>query len=193
MAMLSTMIKWRIDFQVDGILEQGEEVLNKELAGFQSQITAGKAYFHGTDKQNRPILYIHVKMHDSSRHTFEALRTYTIYLMEIGCMFLAPPTNQNCFVFDMTDFGLKNMDWPLTQFLIKAFEVYYPETLGMLVFHKAPWIFSGIWRVIRPLLDPVVASKVVFTRTNDQLLDYIDAGHLPKGQSSFSIHFHSIT
>jgi hypothetical protein len=193
--MLTTMIKWRIDLQVDSIVEQGEEVLNKTLVGFDLQMKTRKTYFHGTDKENRPVLYIHVKIHDSSQQTFEVIRAYTIYVMEIGRMFLTPPTYQNCLVFDMTDFGLKNMDWPFTHFLVKAFEAYYPETLGLLIFHKAPWIFSGIWKVIRPLLDPVVASKIVFTRTDDQLLTYIDAGQLPKGRSiflSFNIPIYSI-
>jgi len=179
--MLATMIKWRIELEVDKIIEQGEEVLNKDLAGFDFQMKSRKAYYHGADRQNRPVFYIHVRIHEPKQQTFEALRTFTIYNMETGRMFLTSPTYQSCLVFDMTNFGLKNMDWPFITFLVKAFEAYYPETLGIMVIHKAPWIFSGIWKVLRPLLDPVVAHKVVFTRTDEQLLEYIDAGHLPNG------------
>ena len=181
--MLTTMIKRRIELDVDKIIEKGEEVLNKELAGFDFQMKARKAYFHGTDKTNRPVFYINVKIHEPKQQTFEVLRTFTIYNMEIGRMLLAPPTYQNCLIFDMTDFGLKNMDWLFIQFLVKAFEAYYPETLGMLAIHKAPWIFSGIWKVLRPLMDPVVANRVVFIRSDEQLLEYINVGQLPKCKS----------
>jgi hypothetical protein len=61
-----------------------------------------------------------------------------------------------------------------------------------MVFHKAPWVFSGIWRILRPLLDPVVANKVIFTRTDADLLELIDEDRLPKGQSiipSSNIHY----
>jgi len=96
-------------------------------------------------------------------------------------MFLTPPTYQNCLVFDMTDFGLKNMDWPFITFLSRRFEAYYPEILGTLAIHKAPWIFSGSGRFFDLCSTPSFADKVVFTRTDEQLLEYIDAGQLPKG------------
>jgi CRAL/TRIO domain len=74
----------------------------------------------------------------------------------------------------MTDFGLANMDYPPVKFMIKCFEANYPESLGAILIHKAPWIFQGIWRVIRGWLDPVVASKVHFTNTGNDLEKFIE-------------------
>lgn len=180
--MLTCMLKWRIELDVDSITARGEEDYNKNLPGFDLQMKSGKAYLHGADKETRPVFYIHVQIHRTNQQTFEALRTFTIYSMETGRLFLAPPTNQCCLVFDLTNFGLKNMDWPFVQFLVKAFEAYYPETLGTLIIHKAPWVFSGIWKVLAPLLDPVVRQKVQFTRNDKDLLEFIDANKLPKGK-----------
>jgi len=39
-----------------------------------------------------------------------------------------------------------------------------------MIIHKTPWVFAGIWKVLHPLLDPVVMNKVVFTHTDKQLL-----------------------
>ena len=68
------------------------------------------------------------------------------------------------------------------KFMIKCFEANYPESLGVVLIHKAPWIFSGeyspkivnqicllthflgIWNVIKGWLDPVVADKIHFTK-----------------------------
>lgn len=62
----------------------------------------------------------------------------------------------------MTDFALANMvccphslliyipntnrnrqDYTPVKFMIKCFEANYPESLGSVLIHKAPWIFSS--------------------------------------------------
>lgn len=42
-------------------------------------------------------------------------------------------------------------------------------------------IFSGIWKIIRGWLDPVVASKVHFTKNEKELEEYVDRSQIPKG------------
>ncbi|KAF7970858.1 hypothetical protein HWV62_22754 [Athelia sp. TMB] len=175
---MANMIKWRVEVDADKIIEQGEEVLNRDMPGFDLQMKSGKTYIHGTDRLNRPIFYIHSQLHDPKAQSFETLRAFTIYGMETGRSFLCPPTNQTCLLFDMSGFGLRNMDWTYIKFLVMAFEAYYPETLGALIIHGAPWIFGGIWRVLKPLLDPVVASKFVFTRNDQELFEYVHPDQL---------------
>lgn len=80
----------------------------------------------------------------------------------------------------MTDFSLSNMDYAPVKFMIKAFEANYPESLGVVLIHKAPWIFNAIWKIIRGLLDPVVAAKVNFTNNSQDLAQFIDLKKLPK-------------
>ncbi|KAG0313512.1 hypothetical protein BGZ99_008844, partial [Dissophora globulifera] len=60
-----------------------------------------------------------------------------------------------------------------------CFESYYPETLGVCVVHRAPFVFWGLWKLIQPLLDPVVATKFVFTRNNEELHKVIPRERLP--------------
>ena len=59
------------------------------------------------------------------------------------------------------------------KFMIKCFEANYPESLGSVVVYKAPWVFNQIWRIIRGWLDPVVASKIHFAKTVDELESFI--------------------
>lgn len=80
----------------------------------------------------------------------------------------------------MTDFSMSNMDYAPVKFMIKVFEANYPESLGVVLVHKAPWIFSGIWRIIKPWLDPVVAQKVQFTSNLKDLEEYVPRDHIPK-------------
>lgn len=80
----------------------------------------------------------------------------------------------------MTGFSLANMDYTPVKFMIKCFEANYPESLGVVLVHKAPWVFQGIWRIIKGWLDPVVASKVKFTNNETEMEHYIPRDHIPK-------------
>lgn len=83
-------------------------------------------------------------------------------------------------VFDMTDFSMANMDYTPVKFMIKCFEANYPESLGSVVVYKSPWIFQGIWKIIKGWLDPVVASKVHFASNVNELEAFIPKDRIMK-------------
>ena len=62
--------------------------------------------------------------------------------------------------------------------MIKVFEANYPESLGVVLVHKAPWVFQGVWALIKGWLDPVVASKVHFTRNLSDLQEFVAKDHI---------------
>ena len=78
----------------------------------------------------------------------------------------------------MTDFSMSNMEYAPVRFMIKVFEANYPESLGVVLVHKAPWIFQSIWKIIKGWLDPVVAAKVHFTKSLDELSDFVPRDHI---------------
>lgn len=80
----------------------------------------------------------------------------------------------------MSNFTLANMDYTPVKFMIKCFEANYPESLGAVLVHKAPWIFQGIWNIIKGWLDPVVAAKIHFTKTVEDLEQYIQKSNIIK-------------
>lgn len=178
-AMLAAAIKWRIDENVEDIVKKGEEGMNKEK-GFALQMNIGKNYVYGTDKNGRPVVYIHVKLHKPKDQSQRELERYVIYTMETTRLFLTPPNEKCCIVFDLSHFGLSNMDWNCVAYIVKCLEAYYPESLAILLVHNAPWVFNAIWRILRPLLDPVVRQKVEFTKNVNALTEYIPSSHLPK-------------
>ena len=75
---------------------------------------------------------------------------------------------------------MANMDYTPVKFMIKCFEANYPESLGSVLVYKAPWIFQGIWKIIKGWLDPVVASKVHFASNVDELQEWIPRGQIMK-------------
>ncbi|KAK3290761.1 CRAL-TRIO domain-containing protein [Chaetomium fimeti] len=190
--MLVSTMNWRAqDMNVEDIMLKGEaaavaaekssDPAEKKLGSdFMAQIRKGISYVHGHDKQGRPLCFVNVRLHKQGEQAEEALEKYTVYLIETCRMVLQHPVDTATIVFDMTNFSMANMDYTPVKFMIKCFEANYPECLGTVLVHKAPWIFQGIWKVIRGWLDPVVANKVHFTNNAKEMEEFIPLKHIPK-------------
>ncbi|KAI9038154.1 CRAL-TRIO domain-containing protein [Aspergillus affinis] len=191
--MFISTIRWRLqEVNVDDdIMKNGEHLALKQSqssdptekkAGeeFLMQMRLGKSFLHGVDKLGRPICVVRVRLHKASDQSTEVLDRFTVYTIESARMMLAPPVETACVVFDMTNFSLSNMDYNPVKFMIKCFEANYPECLGVVLIHKAPWLFSGIWKIIKGWLDPVVAAKINFTNNVSDLEKFIPRDRIMK-------------
>ncbi|TDZ35106.1 CRAL-TRIO domain-containing protein [Colletotrichum spinosum] len=190
--MISTM-NWRMtEMKVDEeIMRTGEagalEALKstdakvKKLGeDFMAQARSGKTFIHGVDKTGRPICMVRVRLHRQGEQCEESLEKYTVFLIETARMVLAPPVDTATIVFDMTGFSMANMDYTPVKFMIKCFEANYPESLGAVLVHRSPWVFQGIWKIIKGWLDPVVASKVHFTNNAKEMEEFIAPANILK-------------
>ncbi|OOQ84760.1 CRAL/TRIO domain protein [Penicillium brasilianum] len=169
-------LNWRVnEYKVDEeVLLKGEEhnlqksrlegnsADKKDGEGYVLQLKSGKGYLHGCDRWGRPICVVRVRIHDPSQQTQKGLFDYIIHCIESVRYLQVPPVESMAIVFDLTSFSLSNWDFPPVKFIIDNFQENYPESLGALIFYNAPWIFSGFWKIIHGILDPVVASKVHF-------------------------------
>lgn len=167
-AMMAGCMKWRLDNNVEELAENGD-LGNASIEKFLDQQRSGKTYAMGTTDNEQPICYIHVKKHLTWGQPGASMSKYVIYAMESFRLLMQPPNDKVVLLFDLTGFGLKNMDWNCILFIVKCLEAYYPESLGTLYIHNAPWIFSGIWKLLGPMLDPVVRSKVKFTKKPEDI------------------------
>ncbi|KAG0352619.1 CRAL-TRIO domain-containing protein [Gamsiella multidivaricata] len=177
--MLFKAFKWRLDEDIPAVKYSTDVQLNAQYPKFFEQLEMGKFYIHGTDFDNRIVAYLNVRLHHPGDQPAKTLEKLTIYVMECGRVLLERPVETVCLVFDLTGFSLSNMDFAMVKYLVTIFEAYYPESLGRIIIHGAPFVFWGVWKMIQPLLDPVVASKVRFTRSDQDLLEHIPANHLP--------------
>ncbi|KAJ5477104.1 hypothetical protein N7539_007248 [Penicillium diatomitis] len=172
---------WRaFEYKVDEqVLSRGEEynlLKSQEEAntsskrdgeGFMHQLRIGKGYLHGCDRAGRPICFVRVRTHAADPQMQKGLFDYIMQGIETARFLQVPPVESmdyslKAILFDLTGFGLSNWDFPPVRFIIETFQNYYPESLGAMIFYNAPWIFSGFWKIISGILDPVVASKVHF-------------------------------
>ncbi|CUS10391.1 unnamed protein product [Tuber aestivum] len=182
LVMMVATMNWRSkEMDVQAVVGKGEGGAAAEKDNdFMMQLRLGKSYLHGLDKEGRPICFVRVRLHKQGEQSEESIERYTVYIMETARLMLQPPVDTAAVVFDMTGFSMANMDYAPVKYLIKCFEAHYPESLGICLVHKAPWLFSGIWTVIRGWLDPVVASKIHFTKTTEDMEAFIPRENIPK-------------
>lgn len=179
--MFGKTIQWRVEYGVEDLLAKGEDELNADgLQGLVMQPKIGKCVVHGHDLKMRPIVNVRVRLHNPSAQSTDEIEKFTVQTIESSRLCLEDPVDTAAVIFDMTDFTLGNMDYPFVKFLIKCFEGHYPESLGFLLIHKAPWVFQGVWNVIKGWIDPVVASKISFTRNFKDISEHIAPEHIPR-------------
>ncbi|KAI7896465.1 CRAL-TRIO domain-containing protein [Mucor mucedo] len=185
--MLVNTLRWRLEVRTNEIVSLGETGLIEELEkakpglgiSFKDKLDSKMVVLGGPDKSARGCCFVNVQVHHKDDQPLEIMKLITIYIMETSRVICNYPMDTVCIVFNLENFTLSNMDFEAVKFLVECFQAYYPETLGLACVHKAPWVFSTIWSLITPLLDPVVASKIVFTKNLDDLKKYIDAEGLP--------------
>ncbi|KNG47667.1 cral trio domain-containing protein [Stemphylium lycopersici] len=189
--MISTM-QWRLnEMHVDDdIMKNGELTAlqtttadakeKKNAEDFLTQLRMGKSYLHGLDTEGRPMCFVRARLHKAGEQTEESLERFTVYTIETARMLLRPPIDTATIVFDMTDFSMANMDYTPVKFMIKCFEANYPESLGTVLVYRAPWVFNAVWAIVKGWLDPVVAGKVHFAKTVQDLSNYIPKSQIPK-------------
>jgi len=161
--------KWRKEFQ--GI---GAENITADMV--RNQIRQGKTFVHGFDKVGRPVVYVRARLHDKNDPRDEMER-FTVYIFEKVRRLLNPAVDSGLVVFDMTGFGLKNMDHQFTKFMIDVFTCKYPDSLGMALVVEAPLIFSTCWKVIKPWINPAMTDRIKFVQKSE-VKNYIDPNNL---------------
>ncbi|KAI8873734.1 CRAL/TRIO domain-containing protein [Ramicandelaber brevisporus] len=172
--MLINVSKWRIENDIAGIVYVGSSCTKPEL------FSKWFGYVQGYDRFDRPVCYFHIKKHSFMAQTSEELKRWVIYQTETARLFLKSPGETSLIICDMSGFSIKNADFNLYHMLLEYILSYYPESMGCIVMYKAPWVFNGVWKVIKPLLPNKIANIARFIDTAEELSEFVDLKYVPK-------------
>jgi hypothetical protein len=126
----------------------------------------------GCDGDGRPISYTrYSEAHD--RWDVDANMEHIQLLLEASCTIVqkrrkkgfnqTADTRQGVWVVDFDGFGLRDQN-PRPAMMTAQLLQHYPEILHVVVLVDAPLVFNGLWKLISPLLDERVKSKVMFVK-----------------------------
>jgi len=164
-AMMLETLRWRTSFQ-----DKGVDALSYKDC--MNELSPGKSFFHGVDKEGRPVCIIKSRLHDPSKSERLEAERFAVCMIEYGRRLLKLPVETVTLVFDMSNSTMKNIDIANLRFMIKTLQSHYPECLGKILVFNSSWIFWGIWKLVKPMLDPVTAAKLAFVDKNN-IKDFI--------------------
>lgn len=167
-------MEWRKEYKVDDI--KVEEIMD--------EITSGKAFWCGYDKQNRPILIIRTRYHSPKYSPdVKSLIRFGIWLIEEGIRLCElKGSSQVIIVYDRAGFTLsKNHDKRLmgvAKQLIGIFQNNYAERLYRSYILNVNWFYWVIHKIVSPFLSKKTREKTVILNDTSKLLEFVDAEQL---------------
>ena len=92
--------------------------------------------------------------------------------------------HQTVNVFDIGGFSMAIWNRQSMTFLKKALQIsleHYPELLGKLFIINAPFIFTGVWAIVKSWLDEKTRKKIVMVGKDylKYMLEYVDEDQIP--------------
>lgn len=167
---LHNHIVWRKENDVDHIEQRTHE--------FQKEIDERKVLLGFKDLHGRPACYVHAHNHNAYDRNIEEVRKLSIWTLESLRKAANPKEERFVVCVDLCKFTMRCMDYEAIKQQIHILQVHYPDTLDSCFVIDSPFIFCACWRIIRPWLDPVTASKVHFVKRSE-LDKFFDVSTLP--------------
>ncbi|GJP49827.1 hypothetical protein CLOM_g8992 [Closterium sp. NIES-68] len=150
--MLQDSIAWRRAFQPERI----------RWADVAKESETGKVYRAPfTDKFGRPVLVLCPGKQNTEDH--EGNIRHMVYCMENAVASLPEGMEQMVWIIDYKAFTLrKSPPMKTSREVLHILQNHYPERLGAAILFDPPYLFQGLWKVIRPFIDPVTFQKIKF-------------------------------
>jgi hypothetical protein len=135
-----------------------------------NELTSGKVFHLGCDKQGRSVLVIQARKHSAWTRVLEELQRFCCYILDLAvsqCDLKLNPLGRIAVILDLTDMGMTSMDIPAVTALFKLLGEHYVERLGVMVMYNPPLIFWGAWNTLSPLLPAVTRRKILVVAPSD--------------------------
>jgi len=166
--MIINQEKWRKDFGVDELGKGFEFPEKEQVDKYYPQ------YYHKTDKDGRPI-YIErlgklditalYKITTEDRLLKRFVHEYEVFITErlpATSKIVGHRVETSCTILDLKDVSLRNF-YSVKNYVSQTASIgqnYYPECMGKFYIINAPYLFSGVWTLIKPWLDEVTVAKI---------------------------------
>ncbi|KAI9139278.1 CRAL-TRIO domain-containing protein, partial [Paraphysoderma sedebokerense] len=164
-------IYWRIDNDIQTLMEKGEGVISRRE--FEE-----KSFIYKYDKCGRPVIYVNVALHLMDSNIQTEFQRHVKYMIELGALMLKAPADQVTVVINMQGFNEKNMDLALGGFLFDL-QNYYPDVLANALIMNAPFFIPAAYKIVKPFIEPLIRFNLQFVSKSD-LSKYIDPDNIPK-------------
>lgn len=178
-------LQWRRENEVDNILVTPHpmfEIIKKYYP----------QYFHGRSKAGQPVYYerpgkIDLAALKREGLSIEDLLRHYMYITEYLWRVIEPSdTGRSLTVLDVTGIGMYDLGGEVLDFIKRASAftgAHYPERSAHIFIINIPGWFNMIWRMVKPMIDPVTREKVHMLKGSAilrELETLIDLDNIPR-------------
>lgn len=144
-----------------------------------SEMSNGKFYVHGTDREGRPLLFFRGCLHDSSTRDVETMARAAVWWMEYACRKLPDDKTKITIIMDRDGAAMANSDIEFLRAFSSLFQDQFPERLNRAIVVPANVIFWSIWKVASVFVHPVTREKVKTLMFQSALSEFVDPEFIP--------------
>ncbi|KAJ3140079.1 cytosolic factor, phosphatidylinositol/phosphatidylcholine transfer protein [Physocladia obscura] len=181
---------WRKENGVDTIID------TFEFPEYTAALKFYPRFYHKTDKIGRPVYVEQLgllnlsqlfsvsteeRMQRNHVHEYERLIKYRLIAcsLKYGRHF-----EQSTIIMDLKGVAISTFSsvYGIVKGVSAVAQDYYPEMLGKMYVINAPMLFTGVWTLVKPMLDEATVKKITILGSNYQsaLLETIDSGNIPR-------------
>jgi len=133
----------------------------------ECEYRTGKFYALGhVDRWGRPVIVFDNTVQNTA--AVSGQMDGLIFTLLRGIRLMPPDIEKYVIFINLTNFSMRNMPpWAATSETLRTLQEQLPERLGHVVLYQTPWVFQTLFNMVKPLLDPVTAGKVVFLNGDD--------------------------
>ncbi|KIK59978.1 hypothetical protein GYMLUDRAFT_244759 [Collybiopsis luxurians FD-317 M1] len=187
-AMIIDCEKWRKEFGVDDIVKNfdfPEKKLTSITCNFITRWTRMVAQSTLNNSENSTSkLYACTTQDHLLKHLVWEYEKFITSCLPACSAAVGHPVETSCTILDLKDVSLSNF-YHVKDYVMAASSIgqdRYPECMGKFYIINAPWLFSGVWTVIKPWLDEVTVAKIAILGKDykNTVLAQIPKENLPK-------------
>lgn len=182
-------------FQVDAAFEmlsvasqwRAENRPVERLIGHESQLIENQrmkaVWYSERDLFGRPVCLGWAGRHLKYWPSLQEKIDHALWCIESGsrrCTAVDGPASYFVVIADLSDLGMDNVDYPFFQEMINLLQSYYPERLGAFYICNAGWLFSVVWKIVKPWLDKRTAQKIFVNPSKEDLARIMPREQLPR-------------
>lgn len=168
---VQSTLQWRQDFRVD-IIKSCFAVENtaddtdehREMRTiFLNEAATGKMYVRGYDQEGRALMYM-CQMRENTNHEINNMR-YLVHALEkaIACTKQQSGKEKIVLLIDFDGFTMsKSASVSTSRHTLDILQKRYPERMKRSFIMSPPLMFKAFWTLIKPFIDPVTKTKIVF-------------------------------
>ncbi|CAF3782356.1 unnamed protein product [Rotaria socialis] len=140
-------------------------------------------YYKNHDINNHRLLHYVVRTFNKGELDNEMVKRFMAYNFEEHIR--TYPGQRIVILFDMTDTGLRHLDYDLVKFVISALLYYFPGLLSYFLVYKLPFILQAAWKLIKTWMPTETQNAVKFV-DEKTITQYVALDQLSKAMGGTS-------